>query len=837
MIPDHIDAARYTRGRMTASILWLSEIGDADRARVGGKAFGLAGLVHAGFRVPEAFVIPADVAVQLEGREYPPELRAQLTDALARLAPRGEAVAVRSSATDEDGEAASFAGQHDTVLNVCGDDAFFSAIARCLASLHSEAAVAYRKQAGDAYARMAIVVQHMVDADVSGVAFSIDPLTGNHDRVVVEAVAGVGEALMSGMAEADRMVLSRNGLSVLEEHHRSSHVLTESLAAEAAKAALRAEEAFGLPQDIEFAFAGATLWMLQSRPITTAGAASPDGGWVSEFDTPTSDADLWTSANVQEILPGLLTPLTMSIFEVGVPRAYTQDYQRLKLLDMDENPVFMGLFYNRAFLNVTATRLIADRAIGGSGDVLEHRYLGGEYQEAVRTRHSRTIWRHRLMSAGPLLKTIFGLGRAADRVERECRAFEARTLALNPTGMTDAALDAFRNELVDFGARVAPVHLQVTGIAGGGFEAVARMVQPILKDQTEGRVPTLFSGMRGVESAQIGLDLWRLSRIVQREHIAHQLIVPDFDPLAPRLPKVWRDAFAAFLDRHGHRGLNEMEASTLTWRRDPTPVLQLISSYLELPQDQAPPASLARQEAERLRLTKALERRMHPLKRQIFRFTLKKAQGWVALRERTKSIMVRAGRLADPLTPELQRRMVERGAIERADDVFFVTNDEIVAFLRGNPVNYRTAVARRRKEYERNRHVLLPERFRGHPAPMEPDLSHHRGDILTGTPVSPGIVTGRARVILDPSTDAPIQPGEILVAPVTDAGWTPLFALASGLVVDMGSALSHGSTVAREYGLPAVVNVRRGTRSIHTGDLITVNGSKGTVAILEDDAE
>jgi pyruvate,water dikinase len=210
---------------------------------------------------------------------------------------------------------------------------------------------------------------------------------------------------------------------------------------------------------------------------------------------------------------------------------------------------------------------------------------------------------------------------------------------------------------------------------------------------------------------------------------------------------------------------------------------------------------LARQEAQRLRLTAQIEKRMNPVKRRVFRYALKRAQDWVVLRERTKSIIVRGGRLSDCFLPELQRRMVERGAIGRADDVFFVTSAEISSFLRGATADYRTAVTRRRREHERNRHVVLPERFRGRPLPLEPDLSHHAGDVLTGTPVSPGVVTGRARVIIDPNTDGPMQPGEVLVAPVTDAGWTPLFALASALVVDMGSALSHGSTVAREYGL------------------------------------
>ena len=168
---------------------------------------------------------------------------------------------------------------------------------------------------------------------------------------------------------------------------------------------------------------------------------------------------------------------------------------------------------------------------------------------------------------------------------------------------------------------------------------------------------------------------------------------------------------------------------------------------------------------------------------------------------------------------EIRRRVLERGYIDQNGDFFFLSFEEVGDLMvSGESKDFRPQVARRRREYERNRHVTLPERFFGHPAPIPSELAGEAGAVLKGTPVSPGQVTRRARVILDPATDGPIESGKILVAPVTDAGWTPLFALASGLVVDMGSALSHGSTVAREYGLPAVVNVRHGTTRIRSGE-------------------
>lgn len=788
--------------------------------------------------MPEAFAIPVSVTANLAGQPsaWPPEVREAILAAYRALVPHGHPVAVRSSAVDEDSAGASFAGQHATVLDVAGEQPLLEAVAACIASLHSEAAASYRARTRHtAEPRMAVVVQRMVRAECAGVAFSLDPVTSDRRRIVVEAISGSGEALVSGQAEAHRVVLDRVSLSVIEEHRPGAPVLSPQLAEEVARLALRAEETFGSPQDIEFAVEGGQVWMLQSRPITAAPDGVLAGGWMSEFDTPTSPEEQWTSANVQEVLPAILTPLTMSTFNEYVHKAYTEGYQDLGALDRDEWPMFVGIFYNRAFLNVGATRLIAERVIGGDPDKVEHRFLGGEIEpQKPKGTVTRRVWKYRLRTIIPMLRMAIGIHKAGERIERETLAMERKVRAEKVAALTGAGLAARRKELSEFVSGTFRVHLQASGCAGFGFEQVAKLVKPVLKDETEGTVPALFSGMRGVESAQIGLDLWELSRIVLREGVADRLREPAFDPLGEGLPAAWREAFGAFLQRHGHRGLNEMEPAAPNWRQDPTPAISVVRSYLDMPEELAPEETLRRQEQKRLRLTDDLAGRMNLLKRRFFKYQLKQAQAWVSRREHTKSVIVRGTRLVDYYLPEAANRLAGAGLIDQPDDIFYLTADETDAALTGATTgDFRAAITRRRREMERNRHVTLPERFFGHPVPIEPDLSHHAGDMLTGTPVSPGVATGRARVILDPALDGPMQPGEILVAPVTDAGWTPLFALASGLVVDMGSALSHGSTVAREYGLPAVVNVRRGTRSIRTGDLVQVNGSKGTVTVIQ----
>lgn len=819
---------------------WLKGLDPTNRGRYGGKAASLGALTRASFDVPPGFVIPVESAARLKGVPdgWPKALRRDLLERLDALVPGHQPVAVRSSAVDEDSESASFAGQYETVLGVVGHEQFLSAIATCLASLDTDEARAYRARAGKTdEPAMAIVVQKQVEAEAAGVAFSLDPVTGDPSHIVVEVVAGLGDALVSGQAEGQRFVVNRDSLEIVERTEEPA-ALADLEVLGITRAAIRAADLFGSPQDIEFAIDHERkLWLLQSRPITVAGAANGDsGGWRSEFDTETSDADLWTSANVQEILPGLLTPLTITTFQETVPLAYTEDYHELGLLAKDEHPLFMGAFYNRAFLNMEATRLVASRVIGMRDDALEKRYLGGAIEDGWKNELPRwKTWKHRTLSTPRMLKMFLRIDRQAERAEQATLAMERRVRALDSASLSNEELEQWRQRLSRFGAKVARVHLRVTGIAGTGFDGVAALARPVLGDETEGQAPILFTGLQGVESAQIGIDLWSLSRVCLSEHLAARIQSPGFDPLDPSLPAAWRARFHAFIERHGHRGVNEMEASVRTWRWDHEPVLRMVAAYLDISEGHSPPVVLARQEAERLRLTTEIDAALSRVNRRAFRWLLPRAQKWVALRERTKSILVRSSRLADYHIPEIQRRFVSAAIIQRPEDLFFLSTQEIADVLTGRTTtSLDEQVIRRRREYERNRYVVLPERFRARPVPIPPEETAHAGDTLTGTPVSPGVVTGRARVILDPAIDGPLEPGEILVAPVTDAGWTPLFALAAGLVVDMGSALSHGSTVAREYGLPAVVNVRSGTRRIRTGDVITVNGSTGTVLILQE---
>jgi pyruvate,water dikinase len=552
-----------------------------------------------------------------------------------------------------------------------------------------------------------------------------------------------------------------------------------------------------------------------------------------EFDSPTSDDDLWTSANIQEVLPGLVPPLSIAAFASTGNPAYWYAYRATKLLRKEESPRFVGFFHHRAYLNVLATRLIAHRALLSSGDAIEHRFLGGEAGGSEGERVTRETWGFRARSFFPLLRMtrrIVAEGRQADQASRR---LEAEVRAIDVARLSDAELDLLRERVLAAGVPIFATHLKASGCAGAGFDIVGQLIRSTLKGETESALPVLFGGLRGVESARISLDLWALSRLAIEWGAVDGLRSGTLDPRSAAAPQQLREAFKRFIAAHGHRGQNEMDPLQPSWRQDPSQVVSLVVSYASTPRNQAPSVLFAAREHERKAKTAAVGRRLRPHRRVLFRAFLRDAQRWVALRELTKSATVRATRCAEFFLPEVARRLAAIGVVEAEADIAFVTAGELSDALRGDHSPLGERVARRRAAFEADRTVRLPERFRGYPGVHTAAPGPPAEELIRGTAVSAGSVTARARVILDSTGADELLPGEVLVAPVTDASWTPMFVVASGIVVDIGSALSHGSTVAREFGLPAVVNVRVGTSVIQTGDLVEVDGSAGTVRILE----
>jgi pyruvate,water dikinase len=773
---------------------------------------------------------------------WPAELRTTILQTLDRLrAEVGGPVAVRSSATDEDGADASFAGQHETFLNVSDADAALDAVRRCWASLLSGEALRYRqaRAAVPATPAMGVVVQAMVDAEASGVAFTIDPVSGDRDVAVVDVARGLGEALVAGTVVPDHYKLRKGDLDLVARQTAGADaILPDDRICEIARLALAIERDLGEAQDVEWAIGDGRLWALQARPVT---------GVVSDVDrdelaTRTAPDTEWTSTNVQEVLPGQLSPLNQSLVLADFD-AYSRAALRRMGIHVTSSDPLVGAFYGRAFLNLTLSQ-----EIGGQTGTADKHYLGEE-ENARRKRPSAKLAKLRLAAAMPKTLWCFArLGRTvADLDHRAALVAPARPstsaaatgASESPSGARLAAIAELTREVHEVGA----VHVLCSIYAGGMFTGLAKLCERWLGDATGELAGRLCRGLSDMDSARPGHELWALSRLVLASPALPGALAADgaaaiaaaLDALASDEPvQKFRDQLAAFVDAYGHHSIQEMEISARSWAEDLPTVLSMIKNYLGAPETAAPARSEARAVAAREAATAEALGRLLFLKRPLVRYFLARAQTWIPRREHTKSLLIRAMHRRRLAFRRLGDELVARGALADPWDLYFLAWDEIGHLHDGrlDPRAAKTIIARRRATGARYQTLTLPETFRGRPTPILPEVVAADGDTtLTGIAVSAGVVTGRARVILDPRRDGTLLAGEILVAPITDVGWTPLFPIAAGLVVDIGGALSHGSTVAREYGLPAVVNVKVGTRAIRTGDEVTVDGSRGVVVV------
>ena len=874
------------------------------RQGLGGKGANLLALIEAGLPVPPAFCVHPDACVAHLGRpplaevlsrtlpeldQAPRErrqalleevrraievapldaaLEAALEQALARLG--AARVAVRSSALDEDGRGHSFAGQHDTFLGVAGLQACAQAVRRCWASLWTERAFLYRARAGlpQAGARMAVVVQSLVPADVAGVAFTADPVSGHRERLVLEGSWGLGESVVSGKVTPDRVVLERATLAVLEratagksielvcaeqgvreqpveEARRAASCLDDTRARRVGELALAAERALGGPQDVEWAFAGSDVFILQARPITTLPAISPATPPVASH---LEERTVWTNANTGELLPEVATPMTWSIVDGYLQVLFSPILRRLGI-DLGGFPM-LGLVAGRVYFNLNVMVGVL-RAFPGMRRTDVTSMLGGAQGRLAELGQlpplaPEDIPRVKVSLLGLLYRVpafVFWLLRHLPHRSEEWlehfRALAAARYRLEGGALSDEEL--LRAVRLD-GALTEDALASVAAGVGAlqNFFAVCRRW---LGDDAGGALANrLLAGVGDLASAQAGLDLWRLAAFARsRPALAQALAAPgSWATLREQLVALpggvdflarWDD----FLSRHGHHCRGELDVHNPRWRETPDYLLDLLRSYLTQ-EGHDPVAAHERRGREREELAAQCRQRLrNPLKRWFFGWLLHEAQRGAALRENVKSELVRILDTVRAALLEAGKRLSARGHLAAADDVFFLTLEELPLALRGKaPGDIRDTVRTRRAEHARNQSLSPPPVVVGRfdPATVAAPPPPKAAEVLTGLAVSPGVVEGRARVILSADTGERVLPGEVLVAPFTDPGWTPYFLPAAAIVMDMGGLLSHGSIVAREYGIPAVVNVGPATRIFRTGQLLRVDGTRGEVRLL-----
>jgi rifampicin phosphotransferase len=806
----------------------LGALDGADEPRAGGKAANCARLLRAGFPAPDGLVVLAGSSGD--------DIAALPSHPWFDEQPAGARFAVRSSGIGEDGAGQSFAGVHRTELDVRRED-LSAAVADCLASAHDAQALDYRRAKGlptDTIA-MGVLIQPMVSARVSGVAFTLNPVTGDAGEVVINASWGLGEALVSGQVDPDEFVVRKADRYVQwsrlgdkgEGGTPPVAALDPAQLAELVRLVTRIEQHYGAAQDVEWCHDGATFWIVQSRPVTTAtAAAGPDIEW--------------TRANLAEVFPDITSPQALDAFDDLLNEAERRYLGRLMAPECEAGPMAKA-FHGRLCFNLTQLRHVT--AAGGVAPAAMLRSMG--HAGAIRPEDEVAPKARLPLAALPDVARILWQHLHPEAV---IRAHHRRTAEALQRLRAD---DLRQLEDVDLWAPIERWH----GEAAEFLQTVLLLGNVLFHEQRVHKAcaavghsaesliyPHLAAGERSV-SAQQAFDLVALADLARRDAPTAAYLrqhTPDLADARRTLAGTpFLAAFERFLAAYGHRGHYEYDWSLPRYVEDAAPIFQALKVHLDAPAVSAPAPSASADSAAAeawaafaARLSRWQRWTMAPAVRR----ALTRVKQYYVWRERVRSDIARLVGIVRARHLILAERFVRRGWIAAPADYFMLHLREVAEVITGTRASASLAalVAARATEQERWRKVQVPHLLRESALPTLLRMTHVTGGAdgdgtLTGHAVSPGCVEAEVVVVRDPADFGRMRRGAILVAPATDPSWTPLFTLASGVIVEIGGVLSHASTIAREYGLPALANVRHATRRLRTGDRVRLDADAGVV--------
>jgi len=867
---------------------------------LGGKARALAALRDADLPIPAWFVVRPEAfhdsltacdraALEtgdgpamrriLEGLRPSDEVDAELVEALAKLCPDGAPVAVRSSASDEDGAQHSFAGQLDSFLFVPAADVA-AKVAAVWRSGFGERVSTYRREhnLGPTPRPPAVLVQRMVRAEAAGVGFGADPVSGRRRLAIVSAVFGLGTALVSGDADADTYHVDLDGaiveravadkriahraapghgegveaVAVPDEQARQPALVDEQVRA-VAVLVRRTGRHFGRPQDIEWAIENGKLYLLQSRPITSLSTvADPDG-----------TINVWDNSNIAESYNGVTTPLTFSFAR----RVYEEVYRQFcRILNVPEAKItasanvfrhMLGLIRGRVYYNLLnwyrliallpgfqANRGFMEQMMGVKERLPD--YLIGEMLPATTGERIKDHFR--------LAVSMFAMVRNHFGISRQIRRFYGRLR--NALGEVRPDLENHRpDELVAY-YRNIEVQLLTHWDAPLVNDFFAMIFYGLLGNLTrkwcgdlEGTLQNdLLCGEGGMVSAEPAARVRALAEAaVKHPTLSAALRDAPLGVVRGEIGSVpaFRDLYEEYLDRFGDRCLEELKLESPTLFDDPMTLMRSVGQLARRLAEGGTPVPVSQEAAIRRaaeeRVRAAL--RWRPMRRVLFGWVMRNARARVRDRENLRFERTRIFGRVRLIMLELGRKFHALDLINEPRDVFYLEVEECLGHVggTGTTTDLRGLVAVRRAEFERYRQLPPPsDRFETYGAVHEGNTFKGKaiaeqqapdGDRLKGLGCCPGVVRGRARVITDPR-NATLNVGDILVAERTDPGWIMLFPSAAGLLVERGSLLSHSAIVAREMGIPAVVSLAGVTRWLRDGDLVELDGSTGVVTRL-----
>ncbi len=876
-------------------ILPFTDIRAADLPLVGGKGANLGEMVHADFPVPPGFclttaafkqfiatcpnaddlyallgtVTVADVETARQVGQHvrqtllaapmPPPIAQAVRQQWQALG-ADQAYAVRSSATAEDLPDASFAGQQDTYLNIIGEEGLLTAVQRCWVSLFTDRAILYRVQNQFLHrdVQFSVVVQQMVMAEKSGTLFTADPLTGHRHTLTIDASFGLGEALVSGLVSPDsyqvdkraRQIIARQTADkqvaifpkkgggtrqeTLDSVQRKQAVLADAQILALAELGGRIEAHYGLPQDIEWAIADDKIYLLQARPITSLypidGLRSPD-----------DSLHIYFSMGHQQNMTRAMPPLSLSSFPVLIPAGHGTSQ------------------FKNDYLRANGGRLFIDLTVPLRHRLLRHVAFGATVQfnalapETLRAAMRRPEFQRpsRLHFSFASLKFVAAFFRRIQSAlwRQDLTSFVDRTNAL-----IDQFLDETARKLKAHPVGQEQIQAALTAMPGlfpffmnwvpqfVAGEAAKRLIVRLGRKWLEpDELEALTLGLPGNVVTEMNLVIGDLADIARQS----PPLVEWFGQLGDD-GRSWLEqaaqlegsapfmaAWDVFIKQYGARGPAEIDIMMPRWCEEPLPVLQVIASALRRAAGshrvQHDKLLLAR-EAATARLLDAAGR---GLRHRLINRLVHVATTVGGMREHHKFVAVRFLQVVKEILLQNASVLTANGKLACPDDIWFLTWEELLALWEEEGERITAVIPQRRADLAHYQKLTPPlvVTSDGESPVVQYHVENAPPGALLGNPVSPGVIEGIVRVVHDPQTEA-LNPGEILVAPFTDPGWTPLFINAGGLIMEVGGSLTHGSVVAREYGIPAVVGVREATSTLQTGQRVRVDGNRGVIEIL-----
>ena len=819
----------------------------------GGKGANSARLTRAGFNVPSFFILStslythiiningidrfinkAVIARSLENfkqvqfaildAKIPDPILQQIISAWKNLIQNSyfKKVAVRSSALAEDLQEQSYAGQLESHLDIRDEEQLLESIKKCWASLWNERIYAYqsRDQTQLTPQPMAVIVQQMIPVTISGICFTIDPTDDTKEFMMIEAHGGSGAEIVGGKVNPVNYRIDRKSLEISSENHteKQPELLSKEQLSELARTCLKIEVAFSTPQDIEWGFFQDKFYIFQSRPITTTAKQQI-----------LTEKKLWSNYFFGERFLQPVSPLGWSILKPLIEtNAFREPLKFLGFYQLSRSRI------TKCFNGRPYTKLEVFRALHS---LFPTRFVSSEkrslfYKEPVLLRESLVRIFKRII---PILKSLFSTTEWIPPIhlrnwKRFLNYYEqqiSKIRTISGDKCDDIELWEINSRAEYLSDQLLSLHRWSITFAELIFHFLIHLIRKWLPQMNaEKTVIEIHRGLPGNKTVEMNIELWNLSRS-DRFHPPHG---------------GWNRYFTAttewklFEQKYGHRSTS-LDIAVPTFADEINYILELIQQYRAVQPEISPEMKQKKFEKQREECLQIIcqnlaKQHLGFFNKRFFRLLINWSGQFILLRENQRYYWHQALTINRKIFKKLGKRFFDRGWLEQPEHIFFLTRDEIEKVILSNTVISKSKIEQRLKQHQQWQKIQPPALI--DESALLQGESQIIGEKLVGIGVSPGIASGKARVLTGLQEMFRIQPGEILVVLTTDPGWTPLFGIIKGLVMEVGGVLSHGSIVAREFGIPAVTSVWSATTQIKTGMKITIDGYKGVIWIDED---